>query len=128
MITIQIVGNLGAHAEYVAGTGGRSGRYNFSLAAPTGYGENAKTMWFSCTRWGKENATLLAALSKGAKVAVVGRLSTYQTKDDETRMGVDVLELELVGSKPAADKSGAARKPGFKADSSEPAFDDEVPF
>ena len=70
--TIILVGNLGRDAEMRYLANGKAVT-NFSVAVSDGFGEQKRTIWIRVSAWEK-TAEACAALKKGAKVLVEGRL------------------------------------------------------
>lgn len=131
MIIVTVMGNLGADATFVEGATGKPGRMNFSLAGTTGYGDNQKSVWFSCTKWGKGSDALMGILKKGTRVVVNGRLSTYDDKDGGIRLSLDVTDLSMASAPGSVSKGdpNVTKVPYTpRPKSSDQPFDDEIPF
>lgn len=74
---------------------------SFSAACDVGHGERKKTLWLDCSAWGERFVKVAEYLKKGALVLVEGDLSTRE-HEGKTYLTLDVADLQLAGSKPAA--------------------------
>ncbi len=137
MNVFTFTGNLGRDAEVRAT---QSGSYilSFSVAVKAGWGDNAKTTWVRCSKFGRKDLNgadvekLKGFLGKGALVCVTGELSTHEwtNRSGETKFEVDVKvnELTLLDSKPQEDKPQAPQQAPEQS-FGEGGFDDsDVPF
>lgn len=92
-------GNLGK--DCTIGTSGEKKVINFSIGVSSGYGDNKKTFWIECSRWG-ENTKVSEYLLKGQKVLVSGELST-RTWEKDGKSGSSLClrcdDIELIGGK-----------------------------
>lgn len=99
MNTGFFTGNIGREAELRYASNGDPVA-NFPLAVETGTRLNSKTMWVDCTVWGTRAEKLAPYLTKGKKVAVLGRVSQDNyTKRDGTpgfRIQVSCNEVEFL--------------------------------
>lgn len=135
MNKLIITGHLGRDAE-VRHTQSGTAVCSFSVACPTGYGDNEKTVWFNCAIFGKRAESKLPEhLTTGQKVMVEGEVSLdeYKNKDNESKASLKVFvqNLELIGSRPASNQSnGASGQTSPRAGTGEPLddFDDDIPF
>lgn len=140
MNTGFFTGNVGRDAELRYASNGDPVA-NFPLAVETGTRQTSKTMWIDCSVWGKRAEKLSPYLSKGKKVAVLGRVSQDNyTKRDGTpgfRIEVSCNEVEFLSihrqdlaqdqdDRPAAAPA-AAKKPA-KQQEIPPEFEDDIPF
>jgi single-strand DNA-binding protein len=95
-----------------------------------------KTLWFRINAWDKLAETANQYLSKGRQVFVVGELEeprTFQDRDGNTRVSLDVRALNIRFLGKAGDGGGAA---AHTANNSAPAaagggqemHDEDIPF
>lgn len=105
---------------------------NFPLAVNVGTTNNKDTMWIDCALWGKRAESLAQWLTKGKKVTVVGRqtVDTYSKKDGSTgyKIVLNVIEVDLHGSRSADDAPAAAPAAARPAPRSLAEMDDDIPF
>lgn len=105
---------------------------NFPLAVNVGTTNNKETMWVDCAVWGKRAEALAPYLKTGTKVTVVGRqkTDTYTKRDGSVgyKLVLNVIEVDLHGSKPAADAPAAAPAAARPAPRSLAEMDDDIPF
>ncbi|HEX8413950.1 MAG TPA: single-stranded DNA-binding protein [Sphingomicrobium sp.] len=118
---ITITGNVGKEPEQRTTQGGDSVT-SFSVAVRQGFKQDAPTVWYRCSVWGKRGDTIRQHLAKGAKATVIGELviGEYQGKPQYD------LRVADVDWPPA---SGGSRQPDSRG--SAPAaddLDDDVPF
>ena len=100
MNIFTFTGNLGKDCEVRSTQSGMS-VCSFSVAVKSGYGDNQKTTWVSCTLFGKRaEGQLPQYLTKGAQVAISGEafMDEWQ-KDGATNkmLKVNVDKLDLIG-------------------------------
>jgi len=100
MNIFTFTGNLGKDCEVRSTQSGMS-VCSFSVAVKSGYGDNQKTTWVSCTLFGKRaEGQLPQYLTKGAQVAISGEafMDEWQ-KDGVTNkmLKVNVDKLDLIG-------------------------------
>jgi len=105
---------------------------NFPLAVNVGTTKNKETMWVDCAVWGKRAEALTQYLTKGTKVTVMGRqkTDTYTKRDGSTgyKLVLNVIEVDLHGSKPAEDSPAAAPAAARPAPRSLADLDDDISF
>lgn len=122
MIATQVIGRLGKDAE-VKEINGRK-VINFSIAVDTGYGQNKKTLWIECGKWG-DNTAVAQYLVKGSQVHVAGEPSLREW-DSNGKSGVsfqlNVQQITLVGGKNEQVSPGQAYTPPA------PQNTDDLPF
>ena len=134
MNVFTVTGNLGKDCEVKAI--GSSSVCNFTVAAKSGFGDKAQTIWLDCALWGKQaESGLVQYLTKGQQVAVSGELGS-RDHDGKTYLTLRVNNISLVGGKteggfqtppkPAQNQAPAA-KPAPMADPNFD-FDDDIPF
>lgn len=115
MNKVVLVGRLTKDPEIrVTPAGTTVGRY--SLAVPTGYGENQTTSFFECVTFGKTAQFVEKYLKKGMKVIIEGQLQqrSYTNREGKTVSAVEILvqEHEFVESRQAgAEPNPMKRKP-----------------
>lgn len=106
MIQMQCTGRLGRDAETRDANGKKV--INFSIAVDQGYGENKRTLWIECAKWG-ENTGVAQYLTKGTQVVVAGEpsLRTWESNGKNgTSLTLTVNQITLVGGK--QEQQGAA--------------------
>lgn len=109
MIALQLIGRLGKDAEVKEVNSKKV--LEFTVAVDTGYGENKKTLWVQCSKWG-ENTAVGQYLIKGKQVHVSGEpsLNTYTNKEGKevTTLRLRCMEITLVGDKGSGEQVGVA--------------------
>lgn len=98
MINISCIGTLGKDAT--VNNAGSTKVINFSVAVTIGYGDNKKTQWLECAKFG-EKTGVSEFLKKGTKVYVSGEpsLRTYDNNGEKvTNLNVKVQEIELLSN------------------------------
>lgn len=130
-----IAGNLGRDAEFKTTNDG-TGYAKFSVAVSTGWGDRKATTWWDVTRWGKGAEGLAKILTKGAKVAVAGEVSTRE-HDGKTYLQIRADHVTIQGDAKQGDAGDRSRNSdngnGGTARQHQPAgfdgdLDDSVPF
>lgn len=123
---------------------------NFSVAVRTGWGDNEKTLWVSCSMWGERGEKLQPYLLKGTPVSVSGDIDVRQWEGRDNQVHAEVTlnvqRLTLMGrASDRPDGGDAAAEPRRRAASpqqsgkptpataaagaaAQPDFDDEIPF
>lgn len=110
MINLTAIGRVGKDAEVRDVKGKKV--VNFNMAVDTGYGDNKKTVWLTCSMWNKEN--LAQYLKKGTNVYIAGEPSTRAYSDKEGKpacsLDVTVFAVELLGggNKSSEEKTTSA--------------------
>lgn len=140
MNTGFFTGNLGRDAELRHASNGDPVA-NFPLAVETGTRLTPKTMWIDCSVWGKRAEKLAPYLTKGKKVAVLGRVSQdHYTKRDGTpgfRIEVSCNEVEFLSiNRQDQDQDQEEQPAAAPARPKQPAkqqaipaeFEDDIPF
>lgn len=100
---MQIIGRLGKDAE-IRDAGGKK-VLSFSVAVEDGYGDNKKTLWVDCSKWGEKTA-IAEYLTKGTQVWVAGDPG-IRTWENGAGITLRVADIQLIGSKP--QQSGEAK-------------------
>ncbi len=143
MNSVTIIGNLGKDPESRFTTSGKQVAA-FSVATSYKYTDSAgekreETEWHDVEVWGKQAENVTEYLTKGKKVAVVGRLKTDKWQDKQTgqerrRTKIVALTIEFLtpnstARRAAADDAPAEAPaaPGFDANGTAPGFED-IPF
>lgn len=130
MKQITIAGNIGKDAvlrttqvgDPVAG---------WSVAVEERDGRDKRAIWFDVSLWGKRGQALAPYLTKGARVAVAGDLSTRE-HNGKTYLTIRADQVTLLGG--GEKREHVDMPPGFEdttagdADRSRAGFDDEIPF
>lgn len=104
----NIAGNVGKDAELKTTQGGDQ-FCRFSVAVSTGWGDKKATTWWDVTRWGKGADKLARFLTKGAKVAVSGEISTRE-HDGKTYLQIRADHVTLQGDAAGAGNRGDDRQ------------------
>lgn len=130
---ITIVGNVGKDPEQKDGKAGPMAKFSVGVSAR----RDAETQWFNVTAFGKTADVVLKYVKKGGSVLVSGGLQarTYQDKQGQTKMSLDVdaRELVLLGKRDEAVESRSSggsiseSKPQ-KFQAPQPILDDDLPF
>ena len=101
MITVTVIGRLGADPDFKEL--GEKNVCNLRIASKEAHG----TEWVSATCFGKDAEFAKNYLTKGASVAITGRLQTRKWTDKEGRdrysTEVIINRLEGIGSKGGAE-------------------------
>ena len=138
MNTGFFTGNIGRDADLRFANNGDPVA-NFPLAIEVGTKALPRTMWIDCSLWGKRAESLSPWLTKGKRVAVVGRIAQdeYTKRDGGTgfRIQVSCNEVEFIGGRVEQDSQQAA-EPAAPAKAKAPRqqsmvpdeFEDEIPF
>lgn len=113
MLTLEVIGNLGADATIKEFSGQKFIAFNVAHTEsyPDSQGnKHERTTWVSCLKFGESG--VINYLKKGTRVFVRGDLSvrTYET-NNSVQAGVNcrVRELQLLGSR--ADAQGQSQQP-----------------
>lgn len=114
MLKTILIGNLGSDAKVKKFDGKQV--VSFSVAHNEKYKDSdgvihEKVLWISCTLWRDRETSLAKYLLKGQSVFLEGNpsITTYKNKNGEVvpSFSLKVLNLELLGSKPSAQKDNA---------------------
>lgn len=145
MNRVELTGNISRDAALkLTPTGKRV--VEFGLAVNDGFGEKQRTFFFDCVRWCSSQGMadfLTSNLTKGAKVAIAGKLTWRSwTKEGQKRSKVEV-EVALVDTfgTPAKDprEYTPGQQMGLEAAPIQPAYttptqaaaevyDEDIPF
>lgn len=112
MNKIWIIGNLVRNVDVRTYPDGRA--YGmFTIAENYGYGEQAKTNYFTCFL--NNIGNVAQYLVKGTQVAVDGQMRVENTKNQDgsyiTKVAVTVRELKMLGSKASNSQPSATGTP-----------------
>jgi len=120
---IILTGNIGKDPELKQTQGGDD-VCSFSVAVRQGFKQDAPTVWYRCSVWGKRGRTIKDNLVKGAKVTVIGELTIgeYQSKP---QYDVRVADVDWAPSGQKRDSAPASQSRSAFADDD---LDDSVPF
>lgn len=105
MVSIEIIGNIGADCKQVDYNGSKF--YSFNVCDNRKVGDTEVSMWYGCNV-NKVSDNLLKYLVKGQQVFVRG-IPRYRIFDSaihhQKMVAVDILvnEIQLVGAKPKSD-------------------------
>lgn len=129
--TVTISGNLTRNAELRTTQGGME-ILGFSVAVNDRW-KNAAGEWedrpnfIDCTMFGKRAAAIEPYMTRGSKVAVLGKLRWSQwEKDGEKRSKVEVIvdEVEFMSGRRENGNAAPAAAPAVSADP----YDEDIPF
>ena len=123
-VVTTIVGNVGKDAVHKSTQGGKE-FVSFPVAAKVGWGEREQTLWFDVTKW-SGSQKLADMLLKGAKVTVIGRLST-RDHEGKTYLQIDATDIVPQGRSGAGSDTGAQQQAQPQAGDYDDLSDD-VPF
>lgn len=106
---------------------------SFSVAVSEGFGDKKRSLYFDCALWGKRGSALSQYLTKGARVAVSGDLSTRE-HNGKTYLTVRAAEVTLLGG--GEKREHVNMPPGYEGTAAAeadrgrgPSFeDDSIPF
>ena len=132
MQNLTITGNLGKDAELR--NAGNSEVASFSVGVKNGFGQDANTVWYRCSLWGKPATVFIDSLKKGAKVTINGDLlhKEYDGKPQfDSRVGaLDVHEKrgEQGGNQSSGGGSNSPRNQQAETITPLDDFDDDCPF
>ena len=126
---MQACGRLGKDAEVKILDSGKK-VINFSIAVDQGFGDNKKTLWVNCQKWG-ENTNVSQFLLKGKQVAVAGEptLRTYDGNDGKvTTLQLTCNVITLVGNNSDTAPALAASRSLPAQETVLPDTKDDLPF
>ena len=83
MNKVILTGNLGGDIETRTTKDGKTVA-EVNLAVAAGFGTQKKTLWIGLTIWDKQAESAAQYLSKGRKIAIVGRLDQDEWEDKDT--------------------------------------------
>jgi len=97
--------------------------------------EDGEAIFQNCTLWGKPAENFAASAMKGSRVIAAGQLKarTYQTREGETKTGIDLIVDEIgmsvmFASAPVAGR-GAPRQESPTSEQATPTYqDDQTPW
>ena len=126
MQEIQIIGRIGKDAEVKDFNNNQV--INFSVAVSEKYtnkqtGEiTNNTTWFECAKWGN-NTSVAQYIKKGGQIFVKGKINNRAWLDQngtpQVTNGINVFEIELLGSK----DDSAPQPQGQRSPSNAPTFE-----
>ncbi len=121
MKNITIAGNIGKDAVIrTTPNGDKVTGWSVAVEERVSGGDK-RTIWFSCSLWGKRGEALAQYLTKGGRVAVAGTLTTRE-HDGKTYLEINANEVTLMGG---GDKRDDAPPP---AQGRGDDYGDEIPF
>lgn len=122
MQNITISGNLGGNAEL------RSVRdtqvCGFNVGVKNGFGQDASTVWYRCSLWGKAGQVFNDSLKKGTKVFVTGEL-IHDEYEGKPQYNIRVGSIDTA-PKAGGSQGGAPTHPNQGQELEE--LSDEIPF
>lgn len=129
MRVITIAGNVGRDAQFKTTQGGNE-LCSFPVAAEDGFGDKKTTIWFDVTRWQKGADKLADMLTKGAKVTVIGTLSTRE-HDGKTYLQIRADHVKPMSSRQGGEQSrnDDGRRQSHQSQTFDDGLDDDsIPF
>ncbi len=116
MQEIQIIGRVGKDAEVKDFNNNQV--INFSVAVSEKFtnkqtGEiTTNTLWFECAKWGN-NVSVAQYIKKGGQIFVKGKINNRawldQSGTPQVTNGINVFDIELLGSKEDSNQSTAPK-------------------
>jgi single-strand DNA-binding protein len=93
----EIIGHLGSEPE-MRFTPSGAPVTSFNIATNYGYGERKETVWARVTCWNKQAEFANQYGNKGSLARVEGevRMTSYETKDGETRYNLELTAREIM--------------------------------
>jgi single-strand DNA-binding protein len=137
---VTIAGNLTRDPELRYTQAGQPVASFTVAATPRSYNKETKefvdgeAIFQNCTLWGKPAENFAASATKGSRVIAAGQLKarTYQTREGETKTGIDLIVDEIGMSVMFAQATvgrGAPRtEPSAPASGTPPYADDQTPW
>lgn len=126
----NFTGNLGKDPELSTTPKGTQ-MLRFSVAVTSGWGENKKTTWVQCIKFGKGCDSLADMLAKGSRVAITGEveLDEWEAKDGtpQKTLKVKIDNLTLLDKVERKQPSAPASAPS-EPQGDDPFGDDDIPF
>lgn len=114
MVSIELIGNLGADCRKVESNG--ASFYSFNVCDNRKVGDTEQSMWYGCNL-NKVSDKLLPYLKKGQQVFVRG-IPRYRIFDSAVHhckmVAVDILvnEIQLVGAAPKQEEQADSEQSG----------------
>jgi single-strand DNA-binding protein len=121
MKSITIAGNIGKDAEIRTTQGGETVT-SFNVAVEERNGQDKRSLWFTCSLWGKRGTALAQYLTKGGKVSVSGDFTTRE-HEGKTYLQIRADQVTLMGG---GQRDESPRTGGAPAGGNP--MDDEIPF
>jgi single-strand DNA-binding protein len=121
MKSITIAGNIGKDAEIRTTQGGET-ITSFNVAVEERNGQDKRSLWFTCSLWGKRGTALAQYLTKGGKVSVSGDFTTRE-HEGKTYLQIRADQVTLMGAKSDGQREKRQPTPAQGRD-----MDDEIPF
>lgn len=123
MNTVNITGYLGKTPELRKTNTGKSVT-SLSVGVRDGYGYNEKTYWIDVVLWEKKAEYAANYLTKGSRVAVMGKLTKRSWEDNtgKKQYAVEVLGLELEN---ISKEQNQSNQQTYTPSENEPTYDDE---
>lgn len=132
MQTITISGNIGNDAELRSV--GDTQVCSFNVAVKNGFGNDAETVWYRCSLWGKAGKAFNDSLKKGTKVFINGEL-THDEYQGKPQFNIRVSGIDTAPRNSGNQSSGQSNQSGDwgSSDNASSQFgdddlDDSVPF
>ncbi|MFA5478983.1 MAG: single-stranded DNA-binding protein [Candidatus Muiribacteriota bacterium] len=133
MNTVTLIGNLTRDPETRTTDNGTSVT-SFTIAVNTGWGDNKKTAFIPIKAWSKTAESCSKYLTKGAKVAITGRIDTGSYERDGKKIftwEVTANNVEFLDTKKSDstyDSSSSYNQGGGDDFDRMPSTDDDMPF
>jgi single-strand DNA-binding protein len=123
----MIAGTVGRDAE-LRNTQSGDAVLSFPIAVDNGKDRNGnkrEATWFDCSVWGKRAQSLSNYITKGAKLAVTGRVGARE-HNGKVYLQLSVNELSFMGGSKQNDTAQYNQEPQQQVQSGY--MDDEIPF
>ena len=119
---ISVTGHLTHDAQQVQI--GASNAVKFDMAVNTGWGQYARTAYYTVTLWGKSGTNVLPYLQRGKCVAVGGEFDVQAYKDPQ---GIDKVKLCISTNRVTLLSIQANPQPSANPTQGEGAPEDDIP-
>ena len=126
MLHVIIAGNLGKDAV-AKSTQNNKDYCSFPVAATIGWGDKKQTIWIDVTKWGEGSQGLAKLLRKGAKVTVIGELSTRE-HEGKTYLQCRATDVALQGDAQGGERQERGGQGGTDYGGGSDDLDDRIPF
>lgn len=104
MNTYLAIGRLGRDAQLkITRNGDPMAQFSVAVDRPRRKGEDSDPDWIPCILFGDRARLLAPYLTKGSLVGISGRLESYKNSDGNSRLQVNVAELNFL-SRPAREE------------------------
>lgn len=113
------IGRLGRNAEVrVTKNGDPMAVFSIAVDRIARKGQDSNPDWIPCILFGDRARLLAPYLTKGSLIGIAGRLESYKNSDGNSRLQVNVAEVNFL-SRPQAQDIPTAENSGLAAQDSE---------